>query len=227
MRKFYLLLGALALAATAQARQLTFYLGDQPITPGTTVEFANIEVEEEAGVQYVTMAPDLYIGTDLYMKLTIVAECTSGQSIQMCAGGACAKGTTVTKQNVAVSTGAKVPLAFEFEEEFDEGEAIPNVTTKFSAVCPDYPDTKIEFELVMGKDLNSLTLVEVPAEIKFAGGAIEYNVHAATDFALYNVLGGCVSHATLTGHGSLSTSALKPGLYVYTLGKKSGKIVIK
>lgn len=227
MKKTYLLLCALALVMTAQARQLTFFIGDQAITPGTTVEFSDVTIEEDAGVQYVTMAPDLALGTDLYMKVTLVAECSSGQNIQMCAGGACATGKTVTKENVAISTGAKLPLAFEYEDEFDSGEQIPEVTTKFSAVCPDYPDTRIEFVLVMGKDLNSLTVIDTPAELAVAPGAIKYTLTTATDFALYDMSGTCMLRTTLSGSGVIATNGLASGVYVYTLGDKSGKIYIK
>lgn len=227
MKKFYLLLCAAAIGMTAQARQLTFYINDQAITPGTTVEFSDILIEEDGGVQYVTMAPTLYLGTDLYMKVDIVADCTSGQTIQMCAGGACTTGKKVTKESIAISTGDKLPLKFEYEDEFDSGETIPNVTTAFSAVCPDYPDTKIEFVLVMGSDLNSLTVIETPAELKVIPGAIEYNVASATTLALYNAAGTCVLNANLNGSGVVATDSLAAGVYVYSLGSKSGKIYVK
>ncbi len=227
MKKFYLLLCAAALGLTAQARQLTFYIGDQVITPGSTVEFSDILIEEEGGVQYVTMAPSLSLGTDLYMKVDIVADCTSGQTIQMCAGGACSTGTKVVKEGVAISTGAKVPLKFEYEDEFDSGVTIPDVTTSFSAVCPDYPETKIEFVLVMGSELNSLTVIETPAELKVVPGAIEYNVTSATEFSLYNAAGTCVLNTTLKGNGAVATDSLAAGIYVYALGAKTGKIYVK
>lgn len=227
MKKVYLLLCAAALGLTAQARQLTFYIDDNAITPGTTVEFSDVLIEEDGGVQYVTMAPTLYLGTDLYMKVNIVADCTSGQTIQMCAGGACTTGKSVTKESIAISTGEKLPLKFEYEGEFDEGETIPAVTTAFSAVCPDYPDTKIDFILVMGTDLNSLTVIETPAELKVVPGAIEYNVASETTLALYNAAGTCVLNANLKGSGVIATDSLSAGIYVYSLGSKSGKIYVK
>lgn len=227
MKKLYLLLCAAAISMTAQARQLTFYVGEQAVTPGTTVEFSDVTVEVEGGVKYVTMAPAISLGSDLYMKVNIVADCTSGQTIQMCAGGACKTGTQVVKENIAIPTDSKLPLKFEYEGEFDEEEAVPNVTTAFSAVCPDYPETEIQFVIVMGTDLNSITAVEVPAALNIVTGSIEYNVTEPTKLALYTNSGACVLSTTLNGCGAVSTSSLQTGLYLYSFGGKSGKIYIK
>lgn len=227
MKKLYLLLCAAALGMTAQARQLTFYVGDQAVTPGTTVEFSDVTVEVEGGVKYVTMAPSISLGSDLYMKVNIVADCTSGQTIQMCAGGACKTGKQVVKENIAIPTDTKLPLKFEYEGEFDEDETIPNVTTAFSAVCPDYPETAVQFIIVMGTDLNSVTVVETPAALNIVAGSIEYNVAEPTTLALYTDGGACVLSTTLNGSGAVSTASLQAGLYVYSFGGKSGKIYIK
>lgn len=227
MKKFYLLLCAAALGLTAQARQLTFYIDNQAITPGSTVEFSDVLIEEDGGVKYVTMAPSLSLGADLYMKVDIVADCTSGQTVQMCAGGACKSGKKVVKENIAISTGSKLPLKFEYEGEFDTDEKVADVTTAFSAVCADYPETAIQFILVMGTDLGSVTAIAMPEGLKLVPGGLEYDLASPAVLALYNAAGACVLNAAVEGHGTVSTASLPAGIYVYSLGGKSGKLYVK
>ncbi|MGM9859142.1 MAG: hypothetical protein ACI31C_00135 [Muribaculaceae bacterium] len=227
MKKIFLLAAAaLMLTFSAQARKLTFYIGDTPITSGETVPYEDIVVYDYGDYKEVNMKPDLYITTDIYTsKATIIARCTSGEAIQMCAGGACAKGETVTKNNITLNPGNKLALMFDYIVELDADEEIPTVVTEFEAQDGDYTETYITYTLIMGKDAG-VTLIENNTSLRGIRGGVAYDVESDTALQLFTLEGVRVLDATVNGTGSLNLG-LASGIYVYTLGAQSGKLYIK
>lgn len=227
MKKIYLSMLALLLCfGVAEARKLTFYIGKTAITPGETVSFEDIVVDDYGDYREVTMAPELYLTTDIYSsKIAVTAKCTSGQSIQMCAGGACEMGTTVTKENVTLQTNAFLDLKFDYIVELEGDEAIPVVVTEFSAVDTAYPETAVSYTLVMGEK-GSVTLIENRADLVAVAGGVQYNVEQPTQLELVDIQGRKVAEATVNGFGFLPVDA-PAGVYVYTFGENSGKIYLK
>lgn len=227
MKKIYLSMLALLLCfGVAEARKLTFYIGQTAITPGEIVSFEDIVVDDYGDYREVTMAPELYLVTDIYSsKISITAKCTSGQSIQMCAGGACEMGTTVTKENVTLQTNAFLDLKFDYIVELEGDEAIPVVVTEFSAVDTAYPETAVSYTLVMGEK-GSVTLIENRADLVAVAGGVQYNVEQPTLLELVDIQGRKVAEATVNGFGFLPVDA-PAGVYVYTFGENSGKIYLK
>lgn len=227
MKKLYLAMLAMLLCfGVAEARKLTFYIGKTAITPGETVSFEDIVVDDYGDYREVTMAPELYLTTDIYSsKINITAKCTSGQSIQMCAGGACAMGETVTKENISIQTNAFLELKFDYIVELEGDEAIPVVVTEFSAVDTAYPETAVSFTLVMGEK-GGVTLIENNADLLAVEGGIQYNVEQPTTLEIVDIQGRKVAEATVNGFGFLPVDA-PAGVYVYTFGENTGKIYIK
>lgn len=226
MKKFLTVIAALALCFTAQARGLKFYIGDQEITPGTTVYFNDIEVVDEGSFVTVKMAPELFVVSDIYTsKLMVRATCTSGQEVQLCAGGNCVAGTTITKTNIKVQANQKLPLVFDYVAEYDNADQIPVVTTEIEAQDGDYEETHISYTIMMGTK-GSVTVVENPAGLRFAAGALVYDLAGSQSLSVADTEGRTVFTARLSGSGSMPCN-LPSGFYVYTLGNKSGKIYIK
>ena len=227
MKKFYLLLAGALMCMSAQARELTFYLGDQAITPGTTVTFNNPQVTDHGDYFEVKMAPDLYLSTNLFSNtIEITADCTSGEQIQICAGGSCQMGESVTKKNVTINTNQKLDLEFHYSGEFDAGEAIPTVTTKFDAYDGESEESRTSFTLVMGPT-TGLTIIRDSAELTFDGHQLVYNISGSSELVIADTDGRSVINTTVSGEGSLSTEGLAEGIYIYRLGNKSGKIYIR
>ncbi|MGN0223251.1 MAG: hypothetical protein ACI4AM_04410 [Muribaculaceae bacterium] len=227
MKKLYFAMLALLLCfGIAQARTLTFYIGKTAITPGQTVIFEDIAVDDYGDYREVTMAPELYLTTDIYSsKISITAKCTSGQSIQMCAGGACAMGETVTKENITIQTNALLDLKFDCILELEGEEAVPNVVTEFTAVDTAYPETAVTFTLIMGEK-GSVTLIENSSDLVAVAGGVQYNVEQPTLLELVDIQGRKVVETTVNGFGFLPVDA-PAGIYVYTFGENSGKIYLK
>ncbi len=227
MKKFYIFLCAAALGLTATARELTFYYGDKVIAPGETVYFNDLKVEDYGNFKEVAYEPQLFITTDIFTnKLIVVAECTTGQQIQMCAGGLCSMGEKVEKKDITVSPNTKLPLQFDCYLELEADETAPTISTTFTAQDGTYAETLKSFVLVMGENA-SVTLIEIDNQLKYTAAGLEYNISAPTAFALYTIDGRKVLSAELQGTGTLSTSGLQAGIYVYSLGNKTAKIFIQ
>lgn len=228
MKKLYLLMACAAMTLGAQAVNLKFMLGDQEITPGSTVKFTEYSAEEfERGVWDILMKPDLSIVSDFFTNtVTVTATCTSGQNIQMCCGGNCAKGESVTKEDLTLRQNQPLSLDFEFMETEYEGDEVPDVITRFTAT--DDGGDPVEFTLVMGPGASALeTIGGVAESVQPVTGGIAWSVADATTLDLYSVAGTRVLSVLCEGNGTVSTSALAPGIYIYTLGANTGKIIIK
>ena len=220
---------AAAVAMAANAKELTFSMSDNTIADGSTVYFDNIEVESYDGGMDVVMNPGIMLKSDVASNnIVVVAECTSGQKIQLCAGGACEMGTTITKTGVSIGAGATIPLMFEYMAYGAAPDAeIPTIETYIAAMYAGDDDSMKTFTIVMGKDVAGVKVIETtPKSLKCTAGAIEYNVNESATLSLYNTQGKLALSENVSGNGTISTSHLRQGIYVYTLGNEKGKLYI-
>ncbi len=233
MKKFYLLLAALLVAGVANAN-LTFWIGDKQIEPNTTITFSEIEKEVTGDGIEVIMAPELYISSDIYTKnLWVSATCTSGQKIQMCAGGSCEAGTTVKKNSLKVNADFKQPLEFEYINTHASEADIPtNISVMFEAQDGTKTNTNIAYTLVMNPSNSSLTLVETTKPVRYTTAGLEYNLDGHANIALYDITGRQVLNVSAEGQGTVNTHTLHTGIYIYSVrtasgDKLTGKIYVK
>lgn len=225
MKKYLLLIAALAAYCSASALQLTFMLGNKAITPGETITFNDITVTDYETYKEVKMKPELYLTTDIYSsKIKVTAKCTSGQVIQLCAGGTCRAGEEVVKENVTIQTNQKLDLGFDYINEFDMDEAIPTVITAFEAEDVTKADTKIAFVLIMNSNGASVYELDTDNNIRGCEDGLEYNADTACTLSVCTLSGANVFSAEVSGTGFVS---LPKGLYVYTFGSTNGKILIR
>lgn len=229
--KKLLLLSALTLSLAAQARQLTFYVGETALKPGDKYVFTDI-TKEPAGAGFdVVMAPELYLHSDIVTSnVNITAECVSGQSVQMCAGGDCMSGTTIKKTGVRVGTDEKLPLEFEYMTYTNDLSSLPVVTTNFTAVDPKYPNTQVTLTVEMnpGAGVGSVTISAT--ELTMVDGGLNYNVSGPSTLALIDITGRTVLRRDINGEGFISTAGLARGLYIYRIAGRSslsGKIQLR
>ncbi len=233
MKKFYLLLVSLfALSAQAAEANLTFFVGDKEVTPGSTVYFADYQAEEyEPGVWDLFMNPHVSLHSDFFTNtVKVTAECTSKHNVQMCTGG-CIRANkdnnyTVVKDGLIIGSNAKLDLEFEYIEGEYEGETVPDVTTVFTA--QDGNGTPISFTLVMGPSANaSVETVTINNTVTPVENGIAYSLSTPSTLALYNLAGVKVLNTKLSGNGVISTTNLSTGIYIYSLDGKKGKIIVK
>lgn len=157
MKKFYLFALIMFIGFEMSAHGLTFYLGDKKIEPNSTVYFNDIKIEDTGeGVDY-TMAPEIFLlSEETTSNVSIKASCTSGQRIQLCAGGMCETGASVEKSNVSLQAGMKMNIQFEcMGFTFSNDEKVPVVTTEIVAKCGK-DNEEVKFTIIMNSPESSI-----------------------------------------------------------------------
>lgn len=235
MKKIYAIIAAAMLTATAtQARELRFYLDDQQIAEGSEIEYTSItENEKKPGTIDVAIAPPLSLWADLKttsVKLTVTS--LSGHEVQCCAGGSCAIGTSIVKENITINTDQKLDLEFEYLDQYEKGTTyeVPTVKVQLDAVDVNNPTSKASFTIIMGKSAGVATIVRNDDAFRITRNGIAYNVSVPATATLYNLTGKQVLRTAISGQGTIDTANLAEGIYVYTIQghgvKKSGKIYV-
>lgn len=233
MKKIYMLAAAAILAAGAHAQTLTFAMGGTEIAPGSTVTFndGEIEIDQEYNWGMWKFDPHISLTSDINGTVDVIANCTSGQVIQMCAGGMCEKAARVEKNNVQLTAGTPLDIMFEYEEEVEDNPDIKvpeNVTTEISAQYTGNPASKVSFIIIINSNMGgTISVYEKAGQLTSMNGSLEYSVEDACTLTLYSQGGERVLSTEVEGNGSVSTAGLAKGVYVYTLGAKSGKLVVK
>lgn len=230
MKKFYVTLAAAILGMSPlAARELVFYIDNTPIADMEEVQFKDIEITPVTDkLSEVMMEPQLYLFTDLVTSsVNITAKCISGQDINMCAGGNCMNGEKIVKENISIASNQKLPLEFHYEGYITPGEAAPEVITEFEAVDTRHPETKKTFTLVMNPQSGVATIIGVDDSFRAVAGGVEYSFDTPTSVEIFNTAGRKVASETLSGSGTLSTSGLNAGVYIYSLNGVTGKIYIR
>ena len=212
MKKLFSIVAFLALAITAHA-QLSFVCDGKEIASGATFTTSKCDPSMLEDGCY-AFFPDVSIKSTENANVTVKASSTT--SFQFCYGGSCAVGRSFTRSQDLEAT-----VTFKYD-------ISAFITGKEST-------TKITMTLVVTNDQKVLGVNNINADnekVSFANGALNYSFAAAAPrtISLATVSGAEVAKWNVaSANGSLSLSAIKPGLYVYSVSgsKAKGKIVVK
>lgn len=228
MKKLLSIVAFLALAITANA-QLSFVCDGKEIASGATFTTSKCDPTMlEEGCYAFT--PDVSIKSTENANVTVKASST--KSFQFCYGGSCAVGSSFTRSR---DLEANQPISLLLEP---GGFYENTVTFKYDIsafITGKESTTKITMTLVVTNDQKVLGVNNIKADnekVSFANGALNYNFATAAPrtISLATVSGAEVAKWNVaSANGSLSLSAIKPGLYVYSVSgsKAKGKIVVK
>lgn len=228
MKKLFSIVAFLALAKTAHA-QLSFVCDGKEIASGETFTTSKCDptMLEEGCYAFF---PDVSIKSTENANVTVKASSTT--SFQFCYGGSCAVGSSFSRSQ---DLEANQPISLLLEP---GGFYETTVTFKYDIsafITGKESTTKITMTLVVTNDQKVLGVNNIKADnekVSFANGALNYNFATAAPrtISLATVSGAEVAKWNVaSANGSLSLSALKPGLYVYSVSgsKAKGKIVVK
>lgn len=228
MKKLFSIVAFLALAITAHA-QLSFVCDGKEIASGATFTTSKCDptMLEEGCYAF---SPDVSIKSTENANVTVKASST--KSFQFCYGGSCAVGSSFTRSR---DLEANQPISLLLEP---GGFYENTVTFKYDIsafITGKESTTKITMTLVVTNDKEVLGVNNIEADnekVSFANGALNYSFATAAPrtISLATVSGAEVAKWNVaSANGSLSLSALKPGLYVYSVSgsKAKGKIVVK
>ncbi len=228
MKKLFSIVAFLALAITAHA-QLSFVCDGKEIASGATFTTSKCDPSMLEDGCY-AFFPDVSIKSTENANVTVKASST--KSFQFCYGGSCAVGRSFTRSQ---DLEANQPISLLLEP----GGFYENTVTfnyDISAfVTGKESTTKITMTLVVTNDKEVLGVNNIETDnekVSFANGALNYSFATAAprSISLATVSGAEVAKWNVaSANGSLSISALKPGLYVYSVSgsKAKGKIVVK
>ena len=230
MKKLLSIVAFLALAITAHA-QLSFVCDGKEIASGATFATSKCDpkILEEDGAY--AFFPDVSIKSTENANVTVNARST--KSFSFCMDGYCSlPGKNITK---TTNLEANIPKELNIEP---GGFYETTVTFKYDIsafITGKESTTKITMTLVVTNDQKVLGVNNIVADnekVSFANGALNYSFATAAPrtISLATVFGAEVAKWNVaSANGSLSLSALKPGLYVYSVSgsKAKGKIVVK
>lgn len=228
MKKLFSIVAFLALAITVHA-QLSFVCDGKEIASGATFTTSKCDPSMLEDGCY-AFFPDVSIKSTENANVTVKASST--KSFQFCYGGSCAVGRSFTRSQ---DLEANQPISLLLEP----GGFYENTVTfnyDISAfVTGKESTTKITMTLVVTNDKEVLGVNNIKADnekVSFANGALNYSFATAAPrtISLATVSGAEVAKWNVaSANGSLSLSAIKPGLYVYSVSgsKAKGKIVVK
>lgn len=224
MKKFLLFASAL-FALSTQAQVVKFVHENETIEQGSTYKFYDWTYDDMNG-EYLS-DPHISLVSDVNVTVKVTAKTENSDSfLQLCCGGLCTRGNDLVKEDITLT--ANTPLATQFEAGYyDDIEAQTVIATL--AVYENGTDKLINsITVICDAKSNSVELFEADNDsVNVENGKIVYNAETATTLALYSTEGICVLKNEVAGNGELSTAGLDNGVYVYTLGKKSGKLIIK
>lgn len=230
MKKLLSIVAFLALAITAHA-QLSFVCDGKEIASGATFATSKCDpkILEEDGAY--AFFPDVSIKSTENANVTVNAR--SIKSFSFCMDGYCSlPGKNITK---TTNLEANIPKELNIEP---GGFYENTVTLKYDIaafITGKESTTKITMTLVVTNDPKVLGVNNIVADnekVSFANCALNYSFATAAPrtISLATVSGAEVAKWNVaSANGSLSLSALKSGLYVYSVSgsKAKGKIVVK
>ena len=228
MKKLFSIVAFLALAITAHA-QLSFLCDGKEIASGATFTTSKCDPSMLEDGCY-AFFPDVSIKSTENANVTVNARST--KSFSFCMDVNCLSGNNITKRT---NLEANIPKGLNIEP---GGFYENTVTLKYDIsafITGKEITTKITMTLVVTNDKEVLGVNNIETDnekVSFANGALNYSFATAAPrtISLATVSGAEVAKWNVaSANGSLSISALKPGLYVYSVSgsKAKGKIVVK
>lgn len=223
MKKHLLLAFALLSGALTASATIDMYMGEQKLANNGTYTFNTI-TQDPNGVFMID--PHLSLLSTEETVVNIEARCTSGQSIQMCAGGQCENAPTVRKEDITLQANVKLDLQFEYiNNQVDDQSQLPkNITTVFTIEG----DEELSYTIVMNSDGSGIqAIVDRDGNVAYANGELIYNLSKAANLTLCDTNGRVVLNTAVSGNGSVTLANLAKGIYIYRLGHSAGKIVVR
>lgn len=244
MKKLYMAIAAAMLATCAQAQTIHLMLGDQVLEEGAKIEYNDVEITDDPDYYAWSFAPPLYVVGSETGKIDARANCTTGQQIQFCLGQSCFNGSNVSINGHEITANTPEYAQFHFEhsvyaEEDKDGNIIPipdaekaipaDVEVAFFFGYTEYDEAYATMTMTLNKGgkAGTVKVFGKGDSLVSVNGVLEYSVEGTSDLALYTTDGNRVLKQTVIGNGTVSTASLAKGVYVYTLGNKSGKLVVK
>lgn len=222
--KKILLLAAFSIAAmTAGAQNVKFYYNGTEVAKDQTLVYNDVNYDDVFG-EYM-IKPDVKIKATKQASVVVKVVCTTGQDVNLCFGGQCgAAATTVTSNQITMAAGETQDLQYDYSSDAPINYI---VSTDVYVIDPISEATVNKITLKFDPNAGSVKGVSADDSINFRNGIISLNSATTTNFTLFSCSGQKIAAFVVNGHTEFNTSDLLPDVYVYTIGGKTGKILVK
>lgn len=232
MKKLFtsMILLAAAVVASAQNYTVTAF-GDKTVKDGDVITCGFTEVIPNVIYNF---DPELELHVNAAATITVSAsaESKNGLTPQFCGiTGGCQilNGITETRSK-AFAAGAVENLQIDIvgasmTSRWNlDGEVLPCTVTVSDGV------TSMTFTVnftSIDQDEAGIAPIKAGQSIRVSGKTLHYEVAAPAQLTLYTISGQTAVSRAVNGQGSLNLSNLPAGVYVYRVGSKTGKVVLR
>ncbi len=229
MNKIFTLSAALLLGSLVSQANITATVDGKPIEHGTTLEINADDFINEpvAGMNVYTAELNIKVVSNA-APVNIDLSCDDQNTIQFCPSAA---GCIPLNPDGDHFSGSAVVKDAEFD--------VP-VHVRFRFV-PELPDFKGKMEVILTDknmdvlgfyiDVNTTRAgignVDAAPVASFRNNVLSYNLQTPATLAVYSITGASVINRTVSGNGTVDFSTLPRGIYIYTLGGKATKVLVR
>lgn len=237
MKTIYSMAAAAILAFGAQAQTISFTANGVPVEPGTTIKLTEPEItfyEEDQYGEWLYNPHLFFTGSADGVIEANAKAVTPGCMIQFCLAGSCELGTDISKV-APITGGVSNDTMFEYSGNafgVESRDKLPIPKDVISTIDMQYqgkPETHVSLTIICNPDEEggTISVYENAAQLVSRDGVLEYSIEGSGTLAVYDTNGTRVISSPVEGNGTVSTAGLSKGVYIYTLGAKSGKLVVK
>lgn len=253
MKKIFTLFLAAAAAVSAWADAPELLFRGQPLSNNAEVSTRyTVATEEDEFGPFWIYTQDAYLSVrgEGSRQVTVSVTSVNQKMVQYCGlDGNCI--LVFNTNNWSASKSALLNTAFQattenslttapllidrINEAFEEGVVpmMDEIVVSVSAYYNDSPADAVTCKVTLATDADSQHngISDITADnvnISYTrGNVFVYSVDRPTKLSIYNTSGSLVMARTINANGSLSLDSLHPGVYIYSAGSQSGKIIVK
>lgn len=247
---FTLILATVAMQASAAAPQFVFR--GQPVDNNAELS-TGYTIQEDADEygpfwNYIQDA-HLSVSGESNKEVTVSVTSTNQKQVQFCGldgqcalitntnGWAYAKSALLGNATNVVTEGGISTAPLEIDRisySFDQGQVpqMDEIKITVTAYYNSSSSEKVTCNVILAtnpdSEHNGINDVAVDnTDISYVrGNVFSYKVDKPTKLAVYSTSGALVMSRTINATGTLNLDSLHPGIYIYTAGSKSGKILV-
>lgn len=236
MKKILLSVALLSGAVLAANAELYFQFEGENLENGSTLNYDGYQYEivydkdgNPSGMYQLKVDPEIHLMSTSDASVSV--STSSNIVIQLCAGGACEDGTSITKNDVALTANKPLNIQMDWFDpvpNFGTDVEIPAITVLLTAKSS---SETITLTVNMGGITAGVqSVANNGGGIVVDGKSLRYDLKGASQLSVYNLSGKTVMSKKVAGVGSLNLNSLPAGVYLYKISGKSnktGKFIIK
>lgn len=219
-------MAGLLMAGSASAQTINFVNAKgEVIESGSTVICNEYEGNEFTGYEYKS---GIQILSDENAKVNVKATCLTA-NITMCCGGLCESGETVEKKDVQLTANTPLDIKLDYFCLDTANEDYQNIAVTLDLKSAEFIGGSLSTITVIFNATEDASVDNIAADsaISYVNGELRYAVEGETAATIFDATGKAVVSTVVSGAGAISTDDLTNGIYVYRVGNKSGKILVK